>query len=353
MVIVGFCATHRGSGERDERIKMKDGALVMPDLRLPGSALMGVDICPEQCIECCRVETSNMATQFILGALVREENFKHFSDHKFKCILRDRNNVPAQCDLSPVSARRHEGDKQSKVTCKLPPNIGMFGPDKSLEADFKSQLKKLPEKCAHDFVCCCNKVESEEECLPRTVTAEQVTHKSLSTGSDGTFFRLPQFEENESDQCLDSSTDPLEYNIVRHRELVENEHYTSFKVVSEYELDQIDGTYEKRSYFQVDALSTNGRCCRKTKPMTKVLKGTIHGKHRAPREHGLSYNVHHHVEEQLNWIRCVEFEPVFHCSNDGGLTQTGSLYVRVEKGYCSTAKACGAFESYCYCPGGC
>jgi len=150
----------------------------------------------------------------------------------------------------------------------------------------------LAEKCSENTRCVCAVDEdwTEESCLSMdTVSATTIAHAKHS-GKDELFVRQKQTYPNMQDDCVQKEKGPLEYQ-----------------------------------NSDTSPTTTKG-CCVRTEEKSRMKKTScvkLRLTQSCPRK-------------RVHWHQCAEWEQLFHCSGNGGRSQSGQLFKRKSSipGFC-------------------
>jgi len=253
------------------------------------SELGGDFVCPDECLECCQAHATGF---FRFGWLGRR------TDERYKCVLKNSSKLPPGCNGAKAQTheRTYMGRSQYKVTC--PFGDGLKG-DKA-----EARRKQLPSQCSKRMDCCCDMNHKPWlQCFGVSVKAKNFQQVSDKTGSKE-FFVLEAQTKMNNGSCVNPS--------LKEKALEYQTHV---------------------SKMEVSKLGTHGRCClRIGKTSKSVRTGTRYTSQRTAA--GPIKRVSHPIHKTVSWTACKEFEALYLCTEDKGITQSGSLYKGIPIGQC-------------------
>lgn len=245
--------------------------------------------CPDECLECCQAHATGVFEFGWLGM---------HTDDRYKCVLKNSSKLPPGCidTEAQTHERKHMGRSQYKVTC--PFGDGLKGDEAA------ARRNQLPSQCSKRMGCCCHKnQEPWERCFDISVNAASFQQVSSKTGTKEFFVREKVQTKINNGTCVKPSSRPKHYN---------------FRI--------------KDKLTKVSKLGIHGRCCLNTSLTRKdVRTGTDY---KTKRTQSGTYEIRIPVWDKVSWIACKIFERVYVCTEDNGLTQSGTLYKGLPFGQC-------------------
>lgn len=224
--------------------------------------------CPSQCQECC---TAHWAKTFV-------GNWGT-SGKRFKCIPK-KNEVPTDRACTSPEERSHSRP-QVKVECDYT--------QEEMDAEIWDDLD---EKCSKYSKCCCDTDEdwTERVCLGLDIKSKYTREISPKSQIEETYLIQPQTFNNRNEACKDPRHQALEYQTGKR---------SSFRSSGCCLRTERKSTRERYSC---------GRTC--TGSRTRICRTR-------------------YCHRTIYWTGCAEWEELFYCSKDDGLTQSGSVYKRI------------------------
>lgn len=238
--------------------------------------------CPGPCQECCIDKTwfgfaqkddFKCIAKTPFGRLDGETLAKQFADRKY----------------DPPESRTH-APEQAKLDLEYTPE--------EIEGKAWNDLYSTP--CSKYSQCCCHEEEdwTERKCFPMDKVEETFFAQSDTRKTTEKFLRQPQTYFNTQSSCVDPN----------HRSLM----------------------YQQDIYTP----PTDAGCCLRTENKQEEER-YVCGCSSSGSGNSCSSS-RRYCTRTIYWAGCAEFENLYHCSGDGGLTQSGQVYKRIsnETGLC-------------------
>jgi len=254
-------------------------ASVAESVRTTGEqGTFGGVICPDQCQDCC-------AASWAKTPLL---NFGT-SDKKFKCILKVGYHNVSHGDIPPDRSctepeRRTTSSSQAKIEC-----------DYSQAEIADEAWEKISSTCSKVTRCCCDAKDdwTEKLCFGMATEGESVHAVSPKSKVEEKYVLVDQRYQNKYTPCEGPENKAVSYQ---------------------------DGS---KTPFQ----STG--CCLETVEKTESETYRCGHTCKTSGYPARSSCTHKSCHRTLRWTACAKWEELFHCSDDGGLTQSGLRFHRV------------------------